>query len=247
MDKRIYAALDSIHAGPELKRRVKMNLSQTLSQNASRRKRLRIAAVAVCMLLLTVISGSWVYFTPTAQISIDINPSVQLNVNRFDRVVSAKGLNEEGDALLGSLSLWLMDYEGAVTEILESEAVSSLLSQEEVLTIGVTGKEETQCERMLSGLSSCIGKEANAHCYYADESAMEAARELGLSYGQYRAYLELLKWDPTVTAQDIEGMTVRQIRDWIESLQGGEGETSEDVESSNGSGNGHQHQHGKDQ
>ena len=32
MDKKIYAALDSIHAGPELKRRVKMNLSQTLSQ-----------------------------------------------------------------------------------------------------------------------------------------------------------------------------------------------------------------------
>ena len=41
----------------------------------------------------------WLYFTPIAEISIDINPSIELRVNRFDQVISVDGLNGDGQAL----------------------------------------------------------------------------------------------------------------------------------------------------
>ena len=48
----------------------------------------RAAALAAGLVLLFFIGGSWVFMTPTAYISIDINPSLELGINRFDRIVS---------------------------------------------------------------------------------------------------------------------------------------------------------------
>ena len=50
---------------------------------------------------------------------------------------------------------------------------------------------------------------------------MEAAHDCGLSYGKYRAYLELAALDPTVTPEEVQGMTMREIRDRIAALSGG--------------------------
>ena len=241
MYDRIRSAFDAIHAEPALKDQVKNDVLQRIRQRQARQRRVRAVAVAACLLLISIVGGGWIYLTPTAKISIDINPSIELGVNRFDRVVSAEGLNEDGDKVLESLSLRFMDYDEEVAEILESESVSTLLSQDEVLTIGVTGEKNEQCERMLSCLSSCTEREENAHCYYADEGAMETAREVGLSYGQYRAFLELQAFDPEVTPEDVKGMSVREIREWIADLSD-VGDTSENQ----GHGQGHHYgQNGK--
>ncbi|WP_181861874.1 anti-sigma-I factor RsgI family protein [Slackia isoflavoniconvertens] len=37
---------------------------------------------------------------PTAYMGIDVNPSIELGVNRFDVVVCAEGLNDDGEAVL---------------------------------------------------------------------------------------------------------------------------------------------------
>ena len=51
------------------------------------------------LLTVTLWGGTWLYFTPTMEISVDINPSIELGVNRFDRVISVDGYNEDGQAL----------------------------------------------------------------------------------------------------------------------------------------------------
>lgn len=56
-------------------------------------------ALAVCLLLLLSGGGYWVYFLPTAKIDIDINPSVALSINRFNKVLSVEGYNAGGQAL----------------------------------------------------------------------------------------------------------------------------------------------------
>ena len=44
--------------------------------------------IACFIFLLFSFSGYGLYFTKTSIISIDINPSIELNINRFDRVIS---------------------------------------------------------------------------------------------------------------------------------------------------------------
>ena len=50
----------------------------------------------LCLLLL----GSWTWQSPIGTVRMQINPDVQMSVNRFDRVVALEGLNEDGTALI---------------------------------------------------------------------------------------------------------------------------------------------------
>ena len=53
----------------------------------------QIAAVVVIMLGLS--SGAYCYSTPYSYVSLDINPSIEIQANIFDRIINVEGLNDE--------------------------------------------------------------------------------------------------------------------------------------------------------
>ena len=157
----------------------------------------------VCMALL-LIGGYWLYFTPTVKISIDINPSVELGVNRFNRIISFESYNDDGQELINSLDIKFTNYSEAVNRIIESENVISLLSNNEIMTIAVIGSDSTQSEEILSNLKTCTAEINNTYCYYAHSKEVEMAHEIGISYGKYKAFLELQALDPDITVDEIK-------------------------------------------
>lgn len=199
MDKRIKNAFDSIHAEEDLKIKTKAFLL-TETQKSRQHKTLpyrRLIPVIACFLFLLIgTGGCFLYFTPAATISIDINPSIELGVNRFDKVVSVDGYNEDGKSFAGSLDVKYLHYETAVRKILSNNLITSLLSQDEFLMITVAGADEKQCGRILSGMEHCTTDHENASCHHASSDEVAAAHEAGLSYGKYRAYLELQALPP---------------------------------------------------
>ena len=209
MRKEIYSAFDSVHASRELKDRTR---AFTARRQASRPRSPRrwVAAVAAACLLLAAagIGGHWLYFTPTAAISIDVNPSLELEVNRFDRVIGVEGYNEDGRALAALVDVTFQRYDQAVEEILNSETVTALLARDEVVTITVTGSDTAQCHRLLSGVEGETAGQPNVHCHSANHDQVEQAHEHGLSYGKYQAYLELRALDPDLTPEDVADMTM---------------------------------------
>ena len=48
---------------------------------------------------------------------------------------------------------------------------------------------------------------------------MAAAQEAGLPYGKYRAFLELQALDPSLTPEDVAGMTMQEIRAEMDHIQ----------------------------
>lgn len=236
MNEKLKDAFGQVQAGNELKNKTKEYVFQKTNgyRRAAAANYKHLASVFACTVLL-LLGGNWLYFTPTVKISIDINPSVELGVNRFNRIISFESFNEDGQELLHSLNVKFMDYSEAVNQIIESEEIVSLLSNDEIMTIAVIGTGSTQSEEILFHIQSCTDGKNNTFCYYAHSEEVEMAHELGLSYGKYRAYLELRSLDPSVTADEIQNMTMRQIRDWIDSLSNGE----TDGEKPFGRGNGH--------
>ena len=217
-------AFDSVRASRELKENT---LERVMGNRGGRRRpaaaaRRGLAAAACLVLALAGWGGYWLYFTPTAAISIDVNPSLELGINRFDRVVSVEGYNADGQALAAQLSVTHLNYEQAVEQILDTQEIAALLAQDEVLTITVTGSDEGQCGRILSCVEAETAQSPNIHCQSARQEEVEAAHDLGLSYGKYRAYLEVLALDPTVTPEEIQGMTMREIREMIQALSSGQ-------------------------
>lgn len=176
-----------------------------------------VVSAFVCLLLF-IIGGHWIYFTPTVEISIDINPSIELGINRFDRVVSFASYNEDGQKLLDSQDIKFMDYSEAVSQIVENKEIKALLSNDEIMTITVVEKENEQSGEILSEIQSCMKGRTDMYCEHAHSEEVDDAHEVGLSYGKYKAFLELQALKPDITVEKIEKMTMREIRDLMQEL-----------------------------
>ena len=99
-------ALDRIHAEEQLKEHTRTYLAQQLVQQQTRRRtHWRPALASLCLLLMLALGSYWLFLIPTAFISIDLNPSLELSINRFDRVIAVQGYNDEGQAIADSLQL----------------------------------------------------------------------------------------------------------------------------------------------
>ena len=91
MDERIKEAFEQVRAESGLKDRTKAYVSRkTGSYRRAGTAKYKVLASAFACVALLLFGGYWLYFTPTVEISIDVNPSIELGVNRFNRIVSLK-------------------------------------------------------------------------------------------------------------------------------------------------------------
>ena len=238
---RIYTAFDRIHADDALKQKTSNFLAaelRTRSHSHTMSVR-RIAAFAPCFVLL--LAGGGGYFTwlmPVSAISVDINPSLELRLNRLDQVVSVTGYNEDGQQLADSVEVIFLNYQDALDEILESEQAEQYLNGDDAVYITVSGNNENHCQKLLSAIEDCTADGQagqQVYCSAASGEEADAAREAGLTVGKYRAYLELQQLDPSVSAEEVSEWTMREIRDRLEELSG-----SETQSDSHGAGSGKQ-------
>lgn len=243
MNNRIKETFDNIHAEEELKEQTKKYIAEKTRNYTKWQKKpsyKKLIPVAACFLFfLTVFSGYQLYFTQTSVISIDINPSIELNLNRFNRVISINHYNDDGLKVTDELDIQFMDYRSALDEILKTESIVSYLNQDEMLSISVAGKNEQENREMLDNIETCIPKHQNHCCDIGNYNDVSEAHAAGLSVGKYRAFLELQKVNPDTTVEDVKGLTMREIRDLI-------GDSGCKIHTGNGNnGHGKGHGHGK--
>lgn len=239
MDERLREAFGDVRASDALKNRTKTYLAGEIAKREKRAAPApvfrRLAPVLACLLLLVAGFGGYqFYFTPVAAIRVEINPSLELGVNRLGRVVSAKGLNEDGQALAGETDVRFLSYEEALEKLLASTRVASCMEQGETLSISVIGDDTARTDALLAGVESCTAGHRNvAYCAGSTEEAA-SADEAGLPMAKYLIYEEIRALDPAFSAQEAAGMTMRQLRDHLDALTSGteSGEDSGNAESS---------------
>ena len=173
------------------------------------------AAVCAACVLLFLFGGYRLYFTPIVQISVDINPSIELSVNRFDQVISVNDFNEDGKALAESIDVKHKNYSDAIDEIMNNDRIAALLFEDEIMTLTVAGSNEEKSAEILTEVENCTAEKRNTYCYSSSSDEADAAHEVGLSCGKYRAYTELHQLDPSVTPEEAQSMTMREIRERI--------------------------------
>lgn len=224
MEHRLYDALDKIHAEDKLKNRTKAFLfEKTGGYKKYRRMPVQgLLMAGVCMALFLTI-GCFAYLTPVFAISLDVNPSIELGVNRFDKVIAVDTYNEDGDEVMSGLDIYHLDYKEALGLILADGYMERYLAQEHVIAVTVCGANEDKCSQMVDHVAACTSSYDNI--YYCDSSSEEVAEAhaAGISFGKYKAFLELQELDPDITVEDIQGLTMRQIWDKIELLSGNTG------------------------
>lgn len=244
MNHKLKEAFHSIHAEEDLKENTKAFLSERTRayKTGTRRVRALVPAAACLLFLFAAFGGYQIYYVPVTVISVDINPSLELGINRVDKVISVEAYNSDGEKLAKELDIRHMNYTDALEQIMSDEHEHVAAGE---VSITVIGADENRCSRMLSNIEDCTGERQNTHCSSANYEELMSAHDVGLSYGKYKAYLELQAWQPEVTPEEIQGMTMREIEVLIQELSGGNADATQggsaDSGYDSGYGSGHEH------
>lgn len=241
----IQKSLENIQASEELKQ----NTLQYLHEQQHRRCRVRprfapgYAMVMICLILFMGAGGySW-YRKPVSYISVDVNPSIELHINRFGRVVSTEAYNDDGRDVIENVSLKNVSYMKAIDRLLMDENYSRYLKEDSRLVFTVVSDRPEEIVEELTG--NKLSKRYGALVYTSDSSCMHVAHRHEMSFGKYRTYLELLEYDDSVTIEDCHGMTMGELRDRIEtcSHEGKTDDTDGEEDHHNSSSHGRHHGH----
>jgi len=212
---KIKNAFAEIKADEKLKKNTISFLQNEQSEMRSKFKysyRYLAVITAVFAVLSGIVSYS-VLNTSVSYISIDVNPSVELALNRFDNVVEAAAYNDDGTAILKNVNLNGKSYTDAIDILLSNQEFISYMQDNSEIDFTVISDNEY---RIIKGIQSCSGYEQyNGRCHEADGEIVEQAHCHGLSFGKYSAYLKLSEYDSSVTAEDCRNMTICQIHDLI--------------------------------
>ena len=102
----------------------------------------------LCLLLL----GSWVWQSPIGTVRMQINPDVQMSVNRFDRVVALEGLNEDGTSLIDGYRAYGKGMKTVSDELADRATELGYLSDGGQITLTVDSEKgdwKTAAEELL--------------------------------------------------------------------------------------------------
>ena len=237
MSEKIKSAFGEIYAENQLKENTKEYvLKQIEKKDKKINKKINtmkyVYSIVVCLFIF-IIGGYKIYFNTTSIISIDINPSVELEINCFDKVILAKSYNDDGEVLLNNIDVTFDNYNDAIYEIINSNEISKSISENGLLYIGVVEMDTKQCQKILYDIEKNTENKNNMYCYSMKESDILEAHKIGLSCGKYNAFLQLQSLNPDITTDEVSQMTMREIRDLIEGLSG-----NSDFDFGKGQGNG---------
>ena len=223
LEKKVRDAFGCVKASEGLKESTKSFLREAgRNRQAHRGAALRLATVCAALAVFLGIGGFAFLGTPVAYVSIDVNPSLELELNRLDRVIAVRAFNEDGERIAAGISVKGMRCEDALEKILDSREMQPYLTQDAALTFTVATESEPKEAQLLSDIARSRGcTEHGGVSVRADMSLVGEAHENGLSFGKYQVYRLLLQYEPTVTVQDCHEMSMSQMHGMIEAHEHG--------------------------
>lgn len=111
--------------------------------------------VAAVLLLCLCAGGFFAYtwFSVKAVISIDINPGISLSLNRYEYVINAQPLNDDGADVLDDLNLERLDLDTALNALIGTMNRKGYLSEGATASVFVSGKDEDYNQKLYREVS----------------------------------------------------------------------------------------------
>lgn len=131
-----------VRALPGMTVGMETELERLSGDTGNRRFAARVVSMAAAgLLVLGVGFGAYSYTIPYSYVDIDINPSIELAVNIYDRIIDTKALNEDGEKLLMSKDLRHKSLDNGVRDLLNRAVEQGYLTTENEI-IDDTGAQD---------------------------------------------------------------------------------------------------------
>ena len=205
-------------------------INMTTKKMANRKWTSLIAACLAVMLL----GGGGVFYqranAVASVVSLDVNPSIELKVNRSEKVLVCTPLNEDAKAILADMGNGA-DLKGAKLDVAVNAIVGSLVrngylnSISSAIMISVEDKDTARAEKLQRELSNTVDgvlqtSEAKAavltQTLTQDAGREQQARENNISTGKAALVNHVLALNSTLKFDELAKLSVEELKDLAE-------------------------------
>ena len=234
----LYKALEKIHAEEDLKQNTIQFLQKKIQEKGKPRQRFSFARYSVVIVSIALVAFfgafSYSYFTPNSYIGLDVNPSIELSINCFERVIDAQSYNSEGEEVLAGISLQHMGYDEATVLIMDKITELGYWKENTLVSITIQTNNPNRENTMLTTIESGVNSHIEAHhtsgqvnVFSIDNKTLEHARDEGMSAAKYLAIMKLKELDPTATIEEHREHSVGEIQQIIDGHRSGHHDNDE--------------------
>ena len=199
-----------------------------------KKKSRRLSGLIAACLMVAILGGSGVYYqranAVASVVSLDVNPSIELKVNRSEKVLVCTPLNEDAKAILADMSNGA-DLKGAKLDVAVNAIVGSLVrngylnSISSAIMISVEDKDTARAEKLQRELTSTVDgvlqtSEAKAsvltQTLTQDAGLEQQARENSISTGKAALVNRVLALNATLKFDALAKLSVEELKDLAE-------------------------------
>lgn len=216
--------LDSILMDCERKEQV-AEVKESVKKNNRAWLRTVIACAAAFILIFGGTLGINTYKennTVSARISLDVNPSVEIQVNRKERVLDVIPLNEDGQKIIGD-----MDFSGSTIDVAVNALVASMMRNGYIsdmansILVTVSGEDAGRDTELESRVTAEIGKilagnsmseSVISQVLKSDEVLNDLAEEYGITEGKAKLINEIVSQNSIYKFEDMVPLTINQLK-----------------------------------
>lgn len=193
-------------------------IQMTNQRNNMVKKIVTFAAGAAAIMVLSV--STWAYASPYTYVSLDVNPSIEFVLNRFDRVLTIKSVNDDGEDVLQEITLKNLKNKTIVQAINQTiDQISQLGYLSDGTTAGIvittSGKNMDKADELAIEIKDEVEDEisktydsASVEVFSIGMERVEAARELGVTPGKLNLVEKLI-----ASSNDAENINLQE---WLD-------------------------------
>ena len=121
-----------------------------------------VSAIACLFFMFLTGGGAYAYYSPVASAEVNINPSLELKINRFDRIIKCVPLNTDGEVLLSHLNIKNTTVEKGLSQIVEEAKKENFINDNYITSgkvISINVKSDSKKKNFnLSKFESSLAK-----------------------------------------------------------------------------------------
>lgn len=183
----------------------------------NRRMRRVVLAAAACLCVMVMGGGAFHYQMQNRRIEsvigIDVNPSVELSINRRDKVLRAEALNADAQEVMADMDLEGVDLNVAVNAVIGAMVTHGYLEDlDNAILVTVSNDSIRKASELRTSVVGDIEKtleENQVQAVVYDQQVIERdemkelAEEYGISYGKAYFLKELIDQNDDLTMDDM--------------------------------------------
>lgn len=214
--------LDQIYASCDEQKGTVISMDNT----GFRRKRKWMGTVIAAAFVLLVISGlavnSWnINNKVQAKVILDVNPSININVNAREKVLSVEPLNEDGKKIIGDMDLKNTNLDVAINALIGSMLQNGYLTDmHNAILVSVENDDVDKGAKLQLKLVDVIEQMLKnsqfepavfSQTVPANQSIKELASRYNISDGKAALIDELIRKDNKLTFEELAPLSVHEI------------------------------------